>query len=423
MLKLAIWKLAKLSLVALFFSLQGVQAQATAINDYHYTGQVIAKPNTGFIKADWKIQLLSAPKQNISFALRDTLTVIKVAGPIVKSSSISSMGEGSNLNQIDIELNTALPVKEHYISISYQGVLLPTPMTNRINHIGNDYIELNIDSFWFPINNEFNKLLTTEFTFSTGDKWQAISTGEVQINEQTAFVKNSDPFIDIAITLAPHFKKTKGNGYQLYDLRTKDNDTAILSDAANHCYSFLNQTFGKTSPLPNAHFILHNRPESGYARKGYIALSSINKFQPEDLTGFVCHELSHFWSSYGKFDTVENWLNESFAVYAELMAIRSIYGDQAYQSNLKKFSSQIENKNLPPIWTKEDQSRKPYLVNYRKGPLAIAALEKKLGRDKFLPVIQRYMNEKVQTTPQLFNIVEEVAGKESRAWFAKKLAE
>lgn len=390
--------------------------------EYHYQGQVTINPEIGYLKADWKINFINSPEEVLTFTLRDTLSNIIIDGPNVISSSVAIQDKDNHLSQITIKLKPSSSPSEQYINISYDGVLLPVPMDNKINHIGRNYIELNVDSFWFPIDSHFNKLLTANFSINVGANWQAVSTGHVDYRGESVAIENTDPFLDIAVTLAPSFNVTKGNGFNLYDLREKTDRIHMLKEAITSCYSFLNQRFGAKQSLPDGHFILHDRPESGYARKAYIALSSITKSRPENLTGFVCHELTHYWSGFGKFDTVDNWLNESFAVYAELMAIREIYGEQTYNDKLAQFRDQIKDKELPSVWTKEDQSRRPYLVNYRKGPLLIADLEKRLGTDKFLLVIQRYMNEKVSTTLQLISIIDDVAGKQQSDWFKNQLS-
>src|SRR6056297_2162913 len=77
----------------------------------------------------------------------------------------------------------------------------------------------------------------------------------------------------------------------------------------------------------------------------------------------------------------------------------------------------------PPIWTPNETGRRPYLVNYRKGPLVLAALEARIGREAFDQFMRRYMVERIPTTPDLLTVLEEVAGVEHRAWFEAQLAE
>lgn len=390
--------------------------------DYHYDGQISISPESGHIDANWNIEFLTPPNKTVTLVLRNTLNIQKITGPAITSSSINPLGNGGDLTEIKIQLDTTLPLTQQFIKIHYDGVLLPSPMDNRINHIGNDYIELNVDSFWFPIDSQFNKLITANFNLDTGKKWQAVSTGVVQLNDTSVNVTNSSPFLDIAITLAPNLNTMNFGGNKLYDLRKKPIRTDMLKTAITACYKFLNERFGQKGPLPEGKFILHDRPESGYARKAYIALSSIAKSKPENLTGFVCHELAHYWSSYGKFDTVDNWLNEGFAVYVELMAIREIYGEAVFQQKLEAFKQQINGKKLPSIWTKEDQSRRPYLVNYRKGPLLLSELEERLGKKDFLIFMQKYMNGKVSATPQLFEFITELSDESTSDWFESKLS-
>ncbi|GHF24963.1 hypothetical protein GCM10017044_19660 [Kordiimonas sediminis] len=389
--------------------------------DYYYVGDVKIMPQTGHLKATWRIGMEHAENGTVSFMLRETLQVTSVQGAGVKGFVTTPLNDENRLQRIDVDLSVQDGGSGSFIEIEYAGVLLPTPMENGINHIGTDYIELNVDSFWFPIDARFNKLLKARFFVSAGDGWDAISTGTVTKSGNRLLVDNEDPFLDIAVTMAPSFTVIEGDGYSFYDLRKNGGSLDVLSRAVEDCYGFLNERFGVHSKLTGARFILHDRPESGYARKKYIALSSVEKSRPESLTGFVCHELAHYWSSYGKFDTVENWLNESFAVYAELMAVRHVFGVETYKATLRRYKEQIEGKSLPSVWTANDQSRRPYLVNYRKGPLALARLEQYLGQDAFLSFISNYMTGKVRTTPELLAILEKIGGKNARDWFEVEL--
>lgn len=407
-----------LTISVFIFAILPIQLQAQV--NYHYDGKVTISPDQGYIKARWKISFITTPNKHIKFFLRDTLNVIEVNGSTILDTKI--IASNDNNQSIEITLKEDIAVNTDFITITYDGVLLPEPMENKINSINKDYVELNVDSFWFPIDNTFNKQITANFSVDTGKDWQAITTGSVRYAHNKVYINNASPFLDISMTLAKSFSKTGDARFTIYDLRKTVANMDVLQSAIKQCYEFLNRRFGENVPLPKGKFILHERPSSGYARQTYIALSSIEKRSTEDLTGFVCHELSHFWASKGNFSTVENWLNESFAVYTELMAIRSIFGSNAYDDFISRFNKQILNKNLPSVWSVDDQSRRPYLVNYRKGPLLLAALEVRIGRPLFLKFIKAYMTNEIDTTPKLIQLIKEISGEKHSQWFMKELS-
>jgi aminopeptidase N len=60
---------------------------------------------------------------------------------------------------------------------------------------------------------------------------------------------------------------------------------------------------------------------------------------------------------------------------------------------------------------------------YRAGPLALADLEAQIGRAAFRTFLRRYMAEPVRTTPQMLDLVADVAGEDARDWFVARLGE
>lgn len=403
----------------IFLGLFAMQAAMAA--DYHYRGRVNIDPHDGLLDAEWEISLLSEVEGPITFLLRNTIDEVTVTGDRLVSATVGSEQGFENFTSVVMELATYEPGQS--VRMNYSAVLIPEPMDNRINAIEPGYIELNVDSFWFPIDSRFSKLLTAEVDLMVGEGWQGVSTGDVTPIQGGMHVVNKDPRLDIALALSKSFRITRLAGFTLYDQRESPAGTDALVTTATRCRQYLDERFGQSNPLPVGRFLITTRSESGYARENYIVFTDIADTSPAPLTRFVCHEFAHYWARGGKFDTVENWINESFAEYLGMMAVRAFHGEETYGEMLVSMRKQIEGKELPPIWVPGATERGPYLVNYRKGPLALAWLENQVGEKYFLAFVQKLFALDEKTTPLLLDTLEMVAGQEARGAFAEKLSE
>lgn len=402
------------------------QAMPAGQHDYHYAGSLKINPDTGHIKADWSITVFDPNETNITFFLRHTLSDIEVAGADVAHVEKEKQPGPEGFWAVKIEL-AKLPDNaggnDRGIQISYGGVLIPEPMENLINAIESGRVELNVDSFWFPIDARFTKFISADLAVHIGEGWRGVTTGEAVPIEDGFRIVNTDPRIDIAFSLSKSFYITQSDGFTIYDQREQHEGTDRLVATANKCRSFLDSRFGMTDPLPVAKLLITERSSSGYARENYIAFTDVSETKPAPLMRFVCHEFAHYWSRGAKFDTVDNWINEAFAEYIGMMAVREYLGQAAYDEMLTSFASQIADENLPPVWKQGDTDRTSYLVQYRKGPLVLGRLENNVGEAAFLEITYKYFNSSPKTTEGLIAAVASVAGQEQGAIFEVMLGE
>ena len=389
--------------------------------DYHYQGSIQFSPEQGHMVADWSIDVLDPKAKDITFFLRDTLSEPAVSGD-VDSVKLEKVSGFSDFWSVQISLNEPEGEKSRVVNIGYEGVLLPEPLPNGINQITADHIELNVDSFWFPMDASFSKLLTADLNIKVEGDWFGITTGEISRKDEVFKLKNADPRLDIAFSLARKVRRKQTARYEIFDVRENDGGIDRLIKAADACITTLNSWFGKYQSLPQGKFVVTERKESGYARENYIVFTDITDTADDRLTRFVCHELGHFWASGADFNSVENWLNEGFAEYIATRAAGEILGADVFDAMIAEYEKQIEGKDLPPIWTKTASARSPYLVNYRKSALALYSLENDVGAEKFMKIVSQFYTSDTRTTPTLLSIVEEVAGEKERLEFEATLA-
>lgn len=394
---------------------------------YHYDGRLTVDAATGRIAAFWEIAVADEAETDATFLIRNTLEDIVVTGDI-DGYSVEADGD---FHAIAVDFAAADFAAADFaadgdarrvVEISYGGVVMPEPLENDINAIAPDRVELTVDSFWHPIDARFDRLLTSSVELAIDGAWRGVAPGSLTATQHGFRIENDRPALDISFTLARRFFVSDYDGFTVLDLREAPRAADALAAAARFCIDFLNTRFGAEDPLPEIKFAVHNRPSSGYNRKSLIALTDISDTPEDRLTQFICHELAHYWSEGGNFGTVENWLNESFAEYVGLLAMRDRYGEGAFLAQIESFRKQIDGEDLPPIWTPGATERRPYLVNYRKGPLALWRLEARIGRDSFAEFLRRYMTGRIGRTAALLEILGDVAGADAARWFAAQLA-
>ena len=391
--------------------------------DYHYYGDMTITPATGHISIEWQISVADASETIITFVLRNTLSNIIVDGEAVKSVSITSTAEQGPFHSIAVTLNPQQGRSMRVINIGYDGVLLPEPLENKINSIASDYVELNLDSFWHPIDSRFDKYLTAKMDIHIGEGWTGLTTGDMVETLDGGSLVNTRLSLDIPFSFSKSFRVYQYDNFTLYDHRPNGIGIDELEKAAQNCIAYLNGQFGNSMPLPTGRFLITTRESSGYSRKNYIALTDIGDTEPVALTQFVCHELAHYWSSGGNFGSVENWLNETFADYVANMALRETFGEDAFVERMERYAEQIKDEELPAIWALDgSRERLPYLVNYRKGPLLLYRLEMHVGAETFKDFLYSYMVGGINTTPELIAALDDAAGQDARDWFEAELA-
>ncbi|NND45999.1 MAG: hypothetical protein HKN58_11820 [Xanthomonadales bacterium] len=409
-------------LVFLLLVLASLPALAQSNADYHYSGQVFIDPASGHLRADWLITVLDETATKVEFKINDSLGNFHIAGSGVASGSV--VKESGFGRWWTLRVTLAEPAPYRVIQLSYDGVLLPEPMDNGINSIGEERIELSVDSFWFPIDERFAQEFSADLDLRIGeDGWQGVTTGEITAIDGGFRIHNADPRMDIALTLAKEFHVTEADGFTVYDQREHREGTDRLLAAARFCVDFLNSHFGADDPLPVGKILVTERAESGYARENYIVFTDIAETEPAPMTRFVCHEFAHYWASGAKFDTVDNWINEALAEYLGALAVRTQLGQEAFEDMLEKFREQIAEMELPHVWKQGDTERTPYLVQYRKAPLLLAELEQRIGAKLFIEFVRAYFESEDKTTPGLLAVLEDVAGTDHRDAFEEMLGQ
>lgn len=401
----------------------GVMAREAS---HHYEGDLRLSPQTGRLAADWTLTVTDDALAEVTFFLNAAFGEASVAGPgVAEVSSALAEGFGGMMRSYTIMLEPSVDGADRVIEMRYGGALFPEPPASAINTLDAEKIEFTVDSFWLPFDARFSALITADLDIWLPGQWDGVTMQSITPTPGGFHIDQDVPALDLAFTLMSDFERHAAPGYAIYDTRQPAgaNIEAVVA-ALDHCTDYLNTLSGPAGPLPDASIVVTSREEGGYSRGTLIALTDIADASEAGLTQFVCHELGHYWSR-GNAMTVENWLNESFADYVAIMGMRAAFGEAVFEERLARYQTQIETASdaLPPVWTSETTERPPYLVAYRKGPLALARAEALIGREAFWRFLQAAMDARVSTTPQMLDVFQTVAGAEARIAFEAILAE
>ncbi|MGJ8560567.1 MAG: hypothetical protein ACSHX3_10050 [Litorimonas sp.] len=390
----------------------------------HYIGSVELNPAAGALGAGWTVVVKEPDLDTIEFVLNSAFGTAIVSGPGVQglTTALDPQFDGA-ARLYSIDLTPSVNGSDRVVKFAYGGPLFPQEPPLAINTLNPNKIELTVDSFWFPFDARFETDLTANLNVRIDGNWSAVGVGTVERTPQGYHFAQETPVLDIAFSLLSNSIKVMADGYVIHDARTYPGAKMTeLSAALEGCTTYLNQLSGPAGPLPQASIIVTDRPEGGYSRGTLIALTDIENEDEEALRQFICHELAHYWSK-ANAGGPENWINEGIADYLANMAVRDAMGTDVFDARMARYAEQLVGKSLPPIWTPDLTERPPYLIMYRAAPLALQALEQRMGEAAFMTFMQRVMVDRVRTTPDLLALVEELAGAETRVWVEAKLAE
>lgn len=392
--------------------------------DLSYTGSVEFRPEAGVLSASWTISVEDETREQITFALSEAFGTPQISGKGVKlvSSALDPRFDGA-VRTYTLDLPPAESGADRLIRFAYGGPLFREAPPLPINTLNANKIELTVDSFWFPFDARFDASITANLGVRIKGGWSGVGVGTVEPVAGGFRIKQPDPALDIAFSLLSRSQTVQADNYIIHDARTEPGTKLEeLTQALEVCTRYLNDLAGQAGPLPQASIIVTDRAEGGYSRGTLIALTDIEGDDEEYLQQFICHELAHYWS-HANAGGPDNWINEGVADYLANMAVRDAMGEDVFAARMARYAERLEGKDLPPIWTDDAQDRPPYLIMYRAAPLALQALEERMGQEAFAEFMRKVMSEKISSTAAFLTLLADEAGPDTQRWFQDRLAQ
>jgi hypothetical protein len=383
-----------------------------------YDGSVAINPASRRLNAKWSIRFVadSATTDSVELLLNTGLNVSRVSGQNVADYVAQPRDDRQT---VTVRLKPQLPPGSvGQIDLEYAGV--PVFGSDSINGIAPTWVELGLDSHWFPVFAGYGKRIVAHVQVRLPPRWTMVASGNVVRDGKFLVLETRIPQTDIAFAASPVFRRAGGTNSSVYWIHADTSTVKRVREVAESCRRYLNDRYGSSDSLPAVYVVLAPRAGSAYARRNYIVLTDAASAPAPALSGYICHEFAHFWSLAANSSGPENWLNEGFAEYVSSRYVRTTFGQAAYDSTVARWRSMSVGQ--PPIWTPESTRRPSAMVAYRKAPYLLSRLEERIGTDAMDRFLQRYMVERIRTTPQLLAALQDVAGSESAAWFREELA-
>jgi hypothetical protein len=148
--------------------------------------------------------------------------------------------------------------------------------------------------------------------------------------------------------------------------------------------------------------------------------------QREVILPFLYHETARAWWWEAPQESWENWLNESFAEYSALLAIRERLGVNVFERMIDQKRQEITG--LPPLWdvqqaevsTREKQGQANRSLN-DQGTLLLHGLAGRIGYTRFLDFCRAMLWSGVTTTKHMLNLLAEIEDIETSHWLEGQL--
>ena len=353
-----------------------------------------------------------------AFLLNRGLTLEAVRGAAVRSFRSAPFETTPSWNLIEVELDRVSPGDAVTLEIAYSGK--PEFSSDNINGISSDWVELNIDSQWYPVFSTLDQQMTGVLRVGLPSDWEVVASGSASLEDGFHVIRNTVPQVDVAFAAAPSLEQTSSRVATVYAREHDPRVAAAVLEAAESCGNYLDQRFGSQDPLPQAKLVLAGRTGPGYARKNYIVLSRVNPDERQGLHRFLCHELAHYWTRSAGSRSPHHWMTEAFAEYASGAYIRERFGEPAFHTMVAQWET--AGRDHGPVWTPESTKRPSGMVMYRRAPYLLHRLEERIGKEAFDRFVARYMSGDVRTTPALLDTLRDIAGPEAELWFRQELA-
>jgi hypothetical protein len=336
---------------------------------------------------------------------------------------------------LDIYFNPPLGKHETtLIQFEYQGTITDWPAESA-NVVTPGWTEMGMYLPWFPLQyNDAPSDLTFTLTVTCPPEYQVSSYGRSALEDGAWYFNWPYPTNDIVVavgaSLQPRLFESDTNRVYLNSATFKESASLKLGEDMLWVLERFSGWFGPTRP---AEFTLIESPRSlggGYARRGMVVLSGMNELdylqQREAFLRYLAHEAAHAWWWEASTDTWEDWLNESFAEYSGLLAVRERYGAETFQLFIDR-KRERSPEDLP-LWkfersdisTPEKQAVVEHIL-YDKGPLLLHALSERIGYQRFLELCRAMLWSGVTDTLHFLDLLEEIEDSETRGWMEAKL--
>jgi len=319
-----------------------------------------------------------------------------------------------------------LQVKLQYAGEIRRGFFEALFGRNVNNRITEEWTEIGKYTPWFPFKPEI-KNFTYQVNVKISSKYKVFGNGKTKEigNHWEILQDRSSDDIVIMASKDINTKNIQKNGLSL-DINYSTVSDSTANDILNNALWILEKYNEWFSDIKVNHASLVITPRNkgaSYSRRGFVVFTSFDDddYYQSEVRYFklIAHEFSHFWWNKAPTTTWEDWLNESFAEYSSLMAIREKFGIKEFEKIIQKKQKQI--KGLPAIRGIDRDSKNAHTVLYDKGCVLLNKLESEIGKENFQKLLKQLVINKVNSTEQFLKVLMNLTSVEVSKHFEEKL--
>lgn len=322
-----------------------------------------------------------------------------------------------NLNRIIVSFARP-PTETVKLRLRYQGPLV------RKTDAPSDGLELRLEDMWIPARSDLNLRFTARAEIEgVPEDHVVVAQGDISHKGDKVTVVRNVTDMDLPFVAVKGLKKITAKDSEIYAI---DPQSRLIQIMAKHAPAAVAYHEDHLGPLPGGgpvRIVVHERPGSGYARRGFISSTDPKAeaakqpdFPEKNPAAFIAHEFAHAWWSAADPLTDNYWLVESLAEYSSLRYIEAAFSRADLDQALEKKRGQA--KDAGPLLGKGRPSRNAL---YAKGCLLLFDLEERIGRETMDKVLAKLGRNPPRTTAEFMAVLSEMAGPEAAAAFEARL--
>lgn len=333
---------------------------------------------------------------------------------------------------LHIKLNKEIFNHER-IQFAFNYTAIPVRGDFAIGEISTDYVELGMYLPWFP--------LTPNLDLATFDVKIKLDSKTMDLIGAKGLSKHNDGYhlfqtylsndaMIIGSNQLENQSVTKAfDDFKLSVYYVDENDHTYAKNMIEMCDTILSiykDMFGKRQ-FDDFKIVCVKRIEGGgYNRLGMVVLARTsnpidfeNKTSLLNLYAYLAHELAHTYFYKASVSTYEDWLNEGFAQFAQLIAVKKYFGVEYYQKIIDRYKE--SSKHLKNIYHLDRTDPEAYQILYHKAPVLIIDWMNRIGENKFVSFVKDYFQNQEINTNNFINQIKQHFGSDIAQMVLKDL--
>jgi hypothetical protein len=383
-----------------------------------YVLDVRLDPEHGHLGASARVSVrLADGASALSFDLHETFRILEctVNGEPVRCARVEPPpGEGAPASRRVTATLPSGPRRELVrLEIRYEGRLRNLPSWGQPDAagpfmddaLGPDRVELALYSAWYP-SFGFGPTFDVDMDVAIPRGWGVTCIGRErgrrESREETTTRWEARSVNDVVVVASPRLRSkdidTPAGRVLIHHTRLPEAFLLKEGRETEQTLRLFTRILGESAGGQTVQHVYSPRDwGQGYARPGLIVVSEgrvLRALKEDPKTSFLqghAHEAAHFWWRFGA--SQGDWINETFAEYFALLAVRSTHGEDEFRMILDGERKDVRGlpADAPALAVVPfGNDGYGYTIRYHKGALMLDAFRRRLGDDVFLRACRRF---------------------------------